>query len=846
MINYINNADTFNQTFSTIITVLFCIGLSTFVFIFTFIKFNFIIVALSGITLFSSQWILDFFVDEAYIAFYIFCVSVLIYYFLHIYYKKSKKGTNNIVKLSGLFAFALPTCILIILLTNSMPVSPNPIEWKWMDSKIQKVYNNFALKFGGKGKFENVENIGTFSLASIGFGDSNSLGGDIKLDDTKVLEVESEKRIYLRGRSKNRYENNNWTLVYETTLEDYLEKSNIHSKSKYYIFPKNLYCEKLGVLLDMAYPDSSAQHSEFLDDFLSNLNINVTYHDIKTPTIFTPLNPYTFDFHDMDIIKDGIYIDTEDTLIYLNPLEKDFSYSVEVLFYDTNSKVFKNMLRQSYPYFYVTELKRILKEMSDYIINHTCKELTDYFEGNTVLDIDEDLLDYFMSTFPQDFDYDIPEYHYHLEKYKSSNDVLLKYVDINHMSDLELLIASCFINMDKYELDNQDINYYASSNPSIKYLSEFTNRIVDYLFSEFSEYKHGITFFTTYATSASRALEDLIYEYYFCRLALLYTDFIYNNYTFVPDSVPNRVHQLAHEITENEENNFDKVKAIETYLSQYYYYTLSPGDVPEDRDFVDYFLFDSKEGYCTYFATSMAILTRCLGIPSRYVEGYRLPYISTEGNLYEVKNSDAHAWVEVFFEGAGWVVFEPTAIYNYTFYNPGSTPPPYLYNQMQHGYRPDNYPGGNFNGVNRPLLPGEETKHPLNIRLILNILLILAIFPLIITLNLLIRKIKLRRIYKLNARECIIKLFEKYLKHLKIQKKPVIDGETPFEYAKRIDSYGCFHPHNFSEIANLFVKARYSQLEITQEEKELVYNFHKHVLNATRKKLKFIYYFTTF
>ena len=165
---------------------------------------------------------------------------------------------------------------------------------------------------------------------------------------------------------------------------------------------------------------------------------------------------------------------------------------------------------------------------------------------------------------------------------------------------------------------------------------------------------------------------------------------------------------------------------------------------------------------------------------------------------------------------------------------------------MQHGYRPDNYPGGNFNGVNRPLLPGEETKHPLNIRLILNILLILAIFPLIITLNLLIRKIKLRRIYKLNARECIIKLFEKYLKHLKIQKKPVIDGETPFEYAKRIDSYGCFHPHNFSEIANLFVKARYSQLEITQEEKELVYNFHKHVLNATRKKLKFIYYFTTF
>ena len=167
---------------------------------------------------------------------------------------------------------------------------------------------------------------------------------------------------------------------------------------------------------------------------------------------------------------------------------------------------------------------------------------------------------------------------------------------------------------------------------------------------------------------------------------------------------------------------------------------------------------------------------------------------------------------------------------------------------MQYGYNPGGYLPGNFTGTGNPLLPNNEGigKKLLNLRLILTVLFVLAIFPLTIGLNLLIRKIKLRRIYKLNPRECTIKLFEKYLKHLKILKKPVMDGETPYEYAKRIDDYGCFHPYSFSDVANIFVKARYSRLEITEEEKELVYNFHKHILEATRKKLKLLYYFTTF
>jgi len=103
------------------------------------------------------------------------------------------------------------------------------------------------------------------------------------------------------------------------------------------------------------------------------------------------------------------------------------------------------------------------------------------------------------------------------------------------------------------------------------------------------------------------------------------------------------------------------VKIIEEYLRKNFTYTLSPQVPPANHDFVDYFLFDGKEGYCTYFATAMCIMTRAIGIPARYVEGFVLPKEPDKYGFYHVTNQNAHAWVEVYFEGVGWVTFEPTA-----------------------------------------------------------------------------------------------------------------------------------------------------------------------------------------
>ncbi len=141
----------------------------------------------------------------------------------------------------------------------------------------------------------------------------------------------------------------------------------------------------------------------------------------------------------------------------------------------------------------------------------------------------------------------------------------------------------------------------------------------------------------------------------------------------LPSGLPERVKALALQLTEGFDNRYDQARAIEQYLAKSFTYTLTPERAPLGRDYVDFLLFDSKEGFCTHFATAMTVLCRTVGIPARIAEGYVLPsspeWISEEGlGVYEVTNEQAHAWVEVYFEGIGWIPFEPTAPYAALFY----------------------------------------------------------------------------------------------------------------------------------------------------------------------------------
>ena len=139
-----------------------------------------------------------------------------------------------------------------------------------------------------------------------------------------------------------------------------------------------------------------------------------------------------------------------------------------------------------------------------------------------------------------------------------------------------------------------------------------------------------------------------------------YPDDITSTYLQLPGLDP-RIPVLARQVTANARTPYDKAQALETYLRTKFTYTLNLSGKPGD-DPLAHFLFETRAGHCEYFASSMAVMLRTLGIPSREVNGFLPGEYNDLGGDYIVRASDAHSWVEVYFpgEGNGWVVFDPT------------------------------------------------------------------------------------------------------------------------------------------------------------------------------------------
>ncbi len=140
-----------------------------------------------------------------------------------------------------------------------------------------------------------------------------------------------------------------------------------------------------------------------------------------------------------------------------------------------------------------------------------------------------------------------------------------------------------------------------------------------------------------------------------------YPDWIRRRYLQLPNVLPERVHALARDLTATPPTPYDRAVAIQEYLRREMHYSLDVKSPPYDRDVVDYFLFDSKEGFCDYYATAMAVLARSAGIPARVAFGFATGTFDPGPGKYTVLQSDAHSWPELYFPGIGWVEFEPTA-----------------------------------------------------------------------------------------------------------------------------------------------------------------------------------------
>lgn len=147
-----------------------------------------------------------------------------------------------------------------------------------------------------------------------------------------------------------------------------------------------------------------------------------------------------------------------------------------------------------------------------------------------------------------------------------------------------------------------------------------------------------------------------------------YEKFAKKAYCQVPDYLQKQLNTLIYDEGMNGEKDINKIiNFVQFYLSENTNYTLSPGAVPSNKDFVSYFLFESQKGYCVYYASAATMLFRSMGVPARYVEGYVLDTNNTsasgntkDGKIYTLTDKNAHAWVEIYQSGYGWVPVEVT------------------------------------------------------------------------------------------------------------------------------------------------------------------------------------------
>ncbi len=336
----------------------------------------------------------------------------------------------------------------------------------------------------------------------------------------------------------------------------------------------------------------------------------------------------------------------------------------------------------------------------------------------------------------------------------------------------------------------------------------------------------------THSSAPKAYTRDLLYEGLAAR-----AEKIKEYYTALPEGLPERVKKLAAEITADEKTTYDKLKAIETYLREHYTYSTEPGPLPKGEDFVDYFLFENKRGYCTSFATSMAVLARCVGIPTRYAEGFLMDHGDKVNSKFLIRNSKAHSWAEAYFEGVGWIPFE-------------STPPfyDYRYVQWKEYKKVEDTTEYNFQREEEPQIdPSQFITEPVTIKktnkvsntLIGGIILVSMTFTMLLLLVIydIVLRIKYRNALKRadHSRKMYL-LFLRILALLKKEGFTLGTEDTILTLADRIKDFFRFEKYQFRDIAEVFMRYRYAEAEITESELRKVEVFYQGLYNKHREE----------
>ena len=314
-------------------------------------------------------------------------------------------------------------------------------------------------------------------------------------------------------------------------------------------------------------------------------------------------------------------------------------------------------------------------------------------------------------------------------------------------------------------------------------------------------------------------------------------------YTQLPEQTLREMRPIADQIAGAEPTPFRQILAIQDYFTQtglFTYDTSVPGRY--DTNFLARFVVTTRRGFCQQFASAMAVLVRALGYPARIATGYTPGTYDPSAKAYRVTTANAHAWVEVYFPGYGWMRFEPTP-------GPGNPPEPAYYNPPpvtgvsrtceQHVCKPGAKAGNgqpsNQQDQNRPGagtpprevvgLPGPVRAHHRHRagQVSWKLLALLALAALLGTVMVLLpiaklvgRRVRLRRAH--SPREVVLAVYDGFTSRAADVGLGRDAGETLWEYDLRLRRDVRFSDGHLDRLTGTAGRAAYSDGGVTEDQ----------------------------
>ena len=268
--------------------------------------------------------------------------------------------------------------------------------------------------------------------------------------------------------------------------------------------------------------------------------------------------------------------------------------------------------------------------------------------------------------------------------------------------------------------------------------------------------------------------------------------------------IPASIAALAREITDGMEYDWQKANALQNYfISSGFIYDLDY--YPPDKG-AEYFLFESKRGSCSDFATAYVLMARSLGLTARYAEGYS-PDITGDEGVFIVRDSCSHAYPEVYIQNLGWIVFEPTV--------------PSDYNNMV----------SDGNTINEVTID----YHLVTVLCIIAAIVLACIIAFVLLYPYISEKMFVSKVMKSSGSDMVVMIYKRIANVTVAAAIKNTRSMTPYELAERINELtGC----DISELVYILEKAVYGNSSVIAEDEEKAMACYNNVCAAIEAFIK--------